>query len=88
MLSGVGWACTLHIPALGYATGVLTIYLTIMYHCFLFTVQNQWTPLHVAAKHGIDTIESLITRGSDANAVTMVSCFVLMILIIMFLLSF
>ena len=43
-------------------------------------IQNQWTPLHVATKHGHDLIlESLIKRGSDVNAVTMVSCFVLMI---------
>ena len=43
----------------------------------MFTIQAQWTSLHIAAKYGDNsTVESLITFGADINAIAVVSCFV------------
>ena len=40
----------------------------------MFVIQDQWTLLHTAAKHGHNsTVERLITYGADVNAAEVVS---------------
>ena len=41
---------------------------------FVCTVQNQWTPLHLAAQNGhVEVVETLIKSGADISVVEKVS---------------
>ena len=46
-------------------------------HIAFYYYKDQWTPLHIAAQEGNDSlVESLIKCGADVNAVEIVSYFV------------
>ena len=46
-------------------------------HIAVHYYQDQWTPLHIAAQEGNDSlVESLIKCGANVNAVEIVSYFV------------
>ena len=52
----------------------------------IFAIQNNHTPLHFASKNGhCSIVEYLITSGADINAVDIVSCiFISILIMIMF----
>ena len=72
-------ALCLYVVATDYKVKFTELSVCITHHVILFciTIQDQYTPLHIASQNGhSSTVEVLIKAGADVNAFEVVSCFV------------